>query len=70
MCGARNGPGRLRPRRLGAGAFLASYSRDNERQADALGTEYMVKAGYSPDGMVGLMEMLNSLNKSNRVPLR
>ncbi len=48
----------------GAGAFLASYSRDNERQADALGTEYMVKAGYGPDGMVGLMEMLNSLNKS------
>lgn len=49
---------------VGAGAFLASYSRDNERQADALGTEYMVKAGYGPDGMVGLMEMLNSLNKS------
>jgi predicted Zn-dependent protease len=49
---------------VGAGAFLASYSRDNERQADALGTEYMVKAGYGPDGMVGLMEVLNSLNKS------
>ncbi len=49
---------------FGAGAFLASYSRENERQADALGTEYMVKAGYGPDGMVGLMEMLNSLNKS------
>jgi predicted Zn-dependent protease len=49
---------------FGAGAFLASYSRDNERQADALGTEYMVKAGYGPDGMVELMEMLNSLNKS------
>ena len=49
---------------IGAGAFLASYSRDNERQADALGTEYMVKAGYGPEGMIGLMEMLNSLNKS------
>jgi len=49
---------------FGAGAFLASYSRDNERQADALGTEYMVKAGYGPEGMVDLMEMLNSLNKS------
>jgi predicted Zn-dependent protease len=48
----------------GAGAFLASYSRDNERQADALGTEYMVQSGYSPAGMVGLMEMLNGLNKS------
>ena len=49
---------------FGAGAFLASYSRDNERQADALGTEYMVHSGYSPDGMVGLMNMLNTLNKS------
>jgi predicted Zn-dependent protease len=49
---------------IGAGALLASYSRDNEREADALGMEYMVKAGYSPKGMVGLMEMLRSLSKS------
>jgi len=49
---------------LGAGALLARYSRDNEREADALGMEYMVKAGYSPKGMVGLMEMLQSLSKS------
>lgn len=49
---------------IGGGALLASYSRDNERQADALGTEYMVSSGYSPEGMVGLMEMLNGLNKS------
>ncbi|MEJ5358962.1 MAG: M48 family metalloprotease [Desulfobacterales bacterium] len=49
---------------LGAGAFLASYSRDNEREADALGTAYSVRAGYSPEGMVGLMEILNGLNKS------
>jgi predicted Zn-dependent protease len=49
---------------IGAGALLAHYSRDNEREADALGMEYMVKAGYSPKGMVGLMEMLQSLSKS------
>ena len=48
---------------VGAGALLASYSRDNERQADALGMEYMVKSGYSPNGMVGLMDMLNSMGK-------
>ncbi len=48
---------------LGSGALLASYSRDNERQADALGMEYMVKAGYGPDGMVGLMNILNNLSK-------
>ncbi|MBI9080975.1 MAG: M48 family metalloprotease [Pseudodesulfovibrio sp.] len=44
---------------IGVGALLASYSRDDERQADSLGMEYMTKAGYNPDGMTGLMEMLN-----------
>jgi predicted Zn-dependent protease len=48
---------------LGSGALLASYSRDNERQADALGMEYMVKGGYGPDGMVGLMDILNKMSK-------
>lgn len=48
---------------LGSGALLASYSRDNERQADALGMQYMVKGGYGPDGMVGLMDVLNRMNK-------
>lgn len=47
---------------LGAGALLASYSRDNERQADSLGNQYMVEAGYNTQGFVGLMEMLNSLS--------
>ncbi|MGE4421845.1 MAG: M48 family metalloprotease [Pseudodesulfovibrio sp.] len=44
---------------LGAGLLLASYSRDDERQADGLGLEYMTRADYNPEGMVGLMEMLN-----------
>ncbi len=48
---------------LGAGALLAFYSRDNERQADDLGMEYMVRADYGTNGMVGLMEMLNSMSK-------
>lgn len=44
---------------IGAGALLAKYSRDDEREADALAAEYMTRAGYSPEGMLGLMEMLN-----------
>ena len=51
---------------LGSGVLLASYSRDNERQADALGMEYMVKAGYGPDGMVGLMDILNNMSKGHQ----
>jgi len=48
---------------LGAGALLARYSRDNEREADALGLEYMVKAGYNSKGFVELMDMLRSTSK-------
>jgi beta-barrel assembly-enhancing protease len=48
---------------LGQGLYLAKYSRDNEREADFLGHEYMVGAGYGSRGFVGLMEMLNTLNK-------
>jgi predicted Zn-dependent protease len=48
---------------LGSGALLATYSRDNERQADDLGMVYMTRSGYGPQGMVGLMEMLNNMNR-------
>lgn len=48
---------------MGSSALLASYSRDNERQADNLGMAYMTRSGYGPQGMVGLMDMLNSMNK-------
>jgi len=43
---------------IGASALLASYSRDNEREADALGQGYMVRAGYPAGGMVRLHGLL------------
>ncbi len=48
---------------IGAGMLLARYSRENERQADDLGMKYMTRAGYSPEGMVGLMGLLKSMSK-------
>ena len=48
---------------IGAGALLAKYSRDNEREADALGMEYMVRSNYNTKGMVGLMDILRGLSK-------
>jgi predicted Zn-dependent protease len=48
---------------IGSGALLASYSRDNERQADSLGMGYMVASGYGTAGFTGLMEMLNNTSK-------
>lgn len=55
---------------LGVGALLAHYSRDDERQADALGVEYMTRAKYNPDGMVGLMDMLNERHQSHASALQ
>jgi predicted Zn-dependent protease len=43
---------------VGASALLASYSRDDEREADSLGLEYMTRASYNADGMVALMDVL------------
>ncbi len=50
---------------IGAGALLADYSRNQERQADFLGLEYMTKSDYNPEGFVGLMNMLNEMSGKN-----
>lgn len=50
---------------LGSAVVLASYSREQERQADQGGMDYMVRAGYDPQGMVDLMKMLVRLGGSN-----
>ncbi len=50
---------------LGASVLLSSYSRDNEREADALGQEYMVRAGYPANGMVGLQQLLVDQQKES-----
>ncbi len=48
---------------IAAGAFLAHYSRDDERQADQLGMEFMTNIDQNPHGMVGLMDLLRSMSK-------
>ncbi len=50
---------------IGAGALLAGYSRNQEREADALGLEYMALSDYNPEGFLGLMDMLNDMSNKN-----
>ena len=47
---------------VATGALLARYSRGNEREADELGMQYMTDAGMNPQGMVGLMDVLQRVN--------
>lgn len=42
---------------LAAGLLDKSYSRDQERMADKLGIDYMVKAGYNPVGAIQVQDI-------------
>jgi predicted Zn-dependent protease len=50
---------------LGGQLYLASYSRDNEREADDLGQLYMARSNYNPIGMADAMNVLNKEHQSN-----
>lgn len=48
----------------GAGqGFLLKFSRDEESQSDSLGMRYMTKAGYNPEGILGVMEVLKQASQ-------
>ena len=42
-----------------------NYSRDFEREADRLGIQVMVRAGFDPNGMVGFFERMLRANRHN-----
>jgi predicted Zn-dependent protease len=46
---------------VGMGLAFAGYSRDAEREADNFGIQYMVKAGYDPNGAITMFDKLAKL---------
>jgi len=48
---------------VGGSAVFAGYGRDAEREADAVGVGYMVRAGYNPNGMVTFFQELLELQQ-------
>ena len=59
----------------GAAGLIASYSREQELQADQLGAEYLVRTHYDPGHMVEVIEVLKNQEryaadaaKSGRAP--
>jgi predicted Zn-dependent protease len=45
---------------LFGGALISGYGRDMELEADGLGAEYLVKAGYDANAMVQVIEVLKN----------
>ncbi|MBE9182767.1 M48 family metalloprotease [Oculatella sp. LEGE 06141] len=44
------------------------YGRDDELESDRLGFRFMTEAGYNPQGIVELMEILNAAQEGGRSP--
>jgi predicted Zn-dependent protease len=51
---------------VGSQAYLASYSRDQEFQADELGVGYMAAAGYDPEAMATFLDKLAAESELDR----
>ncbi|WP_418510898.1 M48 family metalloprotease [Corallibacter sp.] len=44
------------------------YGREDELESDDLGVRFMIKAGYNPEEMIGVMKILKSAAGPNRTP--
>lgn len=47
-----------------------SYSRDDELESDELEVKFMIDAGYNPNELIGVMEILKAAAGPNRTPER
>ncbi|NJX14532.1 M48 family metalloprotease [Tamlana crocina] len=47
---------------------LLTNGRDDELESDDLGVKFMIKAGYNPQEMIGVMKILKAAAGPNRVP--
>ncbi|MCB4809524.1 M48 family metalloprotease [Tamlana sp. 62-3] len=47
---------------------LLTNGRDDELESDDLGVKFMIKAGYNPQEMIGVMQILKAAAGPNRVP--
>ncbi|SYZ73663.1 Peptidase M48 Ste24p [Candidatus Zixiibacteriota bacterium] len=61
-----NDPGALKAAvNVGMGLTFASYSRENENEADSYGIQYMIKAGYDPSGAITMFEKLAAMSQGD-----
>ena len=53
---------------VGSQAFMTTFTRDAEREADSLAVETMVNSGWNPEGMVTMFETLKKEYGSSSGP--
>lgn len=53
---------------IGTAAVDRTYTRDEEREADKLGLEYMVRAGYDPQGAVRVWKKMSEQSHGSSIP--
>lgn len=51
-----------------ANMITMKYGRDQELQSDNLGVRFMLEAGYKPEYLIDVMEVLKQASGSNRTP--
>ncbi|MEI6411437.1 MAG: M48 family metalloprotease [Bacteroidota bacterium] len=51
-----------------ANMIQLKYGRDQELQSDNLGVRFMLEAGYDPENLIGVMEILKKTSGPNRTP--
>jgi predicted Zn-dependent protease len=51
-----------------AGLVNMSYGRDQELESDDLGVRFMIQAGYDPEALVGVMQILEKASGGQRQP--
>ncbi|MES2593955.1 MAG: M48 family metallopeptidase [Verrucomicrobiota bacterium] len=47
---------------------LMKFGRDDELESDALGVRFLIEAGYDPEGMIAVMEVLANAARGNKQP--
>ena len=53
---------------IAAQAYLSGFSREAEREADALAVETMVRTGVHPEGLITMFETLQGEGRGTRAP--
>ena len=51
-----------------ANLVTMSYGRDQELESDDLGVRFMVQAGYEPEALIGVMDVLEGASGGSRQP--